>query len=160
MNDRLIIFVKRMVDVLFAAGLIIEAMMPVILPELLERYTGTHTGILTGNLPETMQVYLPKLILVMGAGLFALLILWELRKMMKTVLADDCFVEANVTSLQKMGNFAFIIAVLMFCTNLLMITITAVTVTLVFLVAGLFSKVLASVFDRAVHYKLENDLTI
>ena len=30
----------------------------------------------------------------------------------------------------------------------------------VFLTAGLFSKVLAQVFDRAVHYKQENDLTI
>jgi hypothetical protein len=30
----------------------------------------------------------------------------------------------------------------------------------VFLFAGLFSKVLARVFDRAVKYKQENDLTI
>ena len=31
---------------------------------------------------------------------------------------------------------------------------------LVFLIAGLFSRVLADVFDQAVTYKLENDLTI
>ena len=33
-------------------------------------------------------------------------------------------------------------------------------VILVFIIAGLFSKVLSSVFDKAVTYKLENDLTI
>ena len=33
-------------------------------------------------------------------------------------------------------------------------------VILVFVIAGLFSKVLARVFDKAVTYKLENDLTI
>lgn len=31
---------------------------------------------------------------------------------------------------------------------------------LVFVIAGLFSRVLAQVFDRAVTYKQENDLTI
>ena len=31
---------------------------------------------------------------------------------------------------------------------------------IVFIIAGLFSKVLSSVFDKAVTYKLENDLTI
>ena len=33
-------------------------------------------------------------------------------------------------------------------------------VILVFVIAGLFSKVLACVFREAVRYKLENDLTI
>ena len=33
-------------------------------------------------------------------------------------------------------------------------------VILVFVIAGLFSKVLACVFDEAVRYKQENDLTI
>ena len=34
------------------------------------------------------------------------------------------------------------------------------SVILVFLIAGLFSKVLSKVFERAIAYKLENDLTI
>ena len=35
-----------------------------------------------------------------------------------------------------------------------------VTIACVFLLAGLFSLVLAQVFDRAVSYKQDNDLTI
>nr|WP_302629354.1 DUF2975 domain-containing protein [uncultured Eubacterium sp.] len=33
-------------------------------------------------------------------------------------------------------------------------------IMMVFIIAGLFSRVLAQVFDKAVTYKLENDLTI
>ncbi len=40
------------------------------------------------------------------------------------------------------------------------LTPAAIVVAGVFLFAGLFSKVLARVFDRAVRYKEENDLTI
>ena len=39
-------------------------------------------------------------------------------------------------------------------------TPAVLVVILVFVIAGLFSRVLAGVFDRAVSYKLENDLTI
>lgn len=93
-------------------------------------------------------------------GIMAILILGELRKMFRTVIADDCFVQANVVSLQRMGTYSFIIAAICFIRAFLLLTITMIVFVLVFLVAGLFSKVLAFVFDKAVNYKLENDFTI
>ena len=39
-------------------------------------------------------------------------------------------------------------------------TVAMLTLIMVFIIAGLFSKVLAFVFDKAIEYKLENDLTI
>ena len=39
-------------------------------------------------------------------------------------------------------------------------TIAMAVVILVFLIAGMFSKVLALVFEQAVRYKEENDLTV
>ena len=39
-------------------------------------------------------------------------------------------------------------------------TIAMAVVILVFLIAGLFSRVLANVFEEAVRYKEENDMTI
>ena len=42
----------------------------------------------------------------------------------------------------------------------LYLTPAVMIIILVFLIAGLFSKVLGRVFERAVEYKLENDLTI
>lgn len=67
----------------------------------------------------------------------------------------------NVSSLNKMGKYSFVIAVVMLVRCLVFyITLAAIAMVIVFIIAGLFSKVLAQVFDRAVTYKLENDLTI
>lgn len=52
------------------------------------------------------------------------------------------------------------IAVICLLRTVLYMTIAMLVLVLVFIIAGLFSKVLAFVFDRAVEYKLENDLTI
>ena len=42
----------------------------------------------------------------------------------------------------------------------LYLTVAMLTLVLVFVIAGLFSKVLAFVFDKAIDYKEENDLTV
>ena len=56
--------------------------------------------------------------------------------------------------------YSFCIAAVTACRLFLYITPAVLVVILVFVIAGLFSRVLAGVFDRAVSYKLENDLTI
>jgi len=92
--------------------------------------------------------------------ILAILIIGELRKMFRTVLADDCFVRENVVSLQRMGTYSFIIAIICLLRTVLYLTVTMLTLVLVFVIAGLFSKVLAFVFDKAIDYKEENDLTV
>ena len=59
-----------------------------------------------------------------------------------------------------MGTYSFLIALITCCRLFLYITPAVVIVILVFVIAGLLCKVLSQVFDRAVAYKLENDLTI
>ena len=93
-------------------------------------------------------------------GILAILIIGELRKMFRTVLADDCFVRENIVSLQRMGTYSFIIAVICLLRMVLYLTVAMLTLVLVFVIAGLFSKVLAFVFDKAIDYKEENDLTV
>ena len=80
--------------------------------------------------------------------------------MFKTVIDDDCFIHENVKSLEKMSSYSFFIAVITSCRLFIFITPSIFIIILVFVIAGLFSKVLAGVFDKAVTYKLENDLTI
>lgn len=93
-------------------------------------------------------------------GILAILIIGELRKMFRTVLNDDCFVRGNVVSLQRMGTYSFVIAVVCMLRTVLYLTVVMLILVLVFIIAGLFSKVLAFVFEKAIDYKLENDLTI
>ena len=106
------------------------------------------------------QYYIQVVILYFINGILAIMLVNELRKMFRTVLKDDCFVRENVASLKKMGVYAFCIAAVSAVRLLFYITPAMILTILVFIVAGFFSMVLSDVFDKAVEYKLENDLTI
>ncbi len=148
MNDRLTVFTKRLLDVMFFAGIAAEAAVPVL----------TH---LYGAWDSSYAIfYFGITAVLLISGIMALIILFELRRMFATVIANDCFKRENVTSLRRMGNCSFVIAAA-WCVRIFVHPTPSVLVIIaVFVIAGLFSKVLAGVFDRAVTYKLENDLTI
>lgn len=148
MNTKVTKLTKLLLDVMYYCGFVVSFSLPVTL-----------------KLYSMINVYFQRFywqlcILFFISGIFAVLIIGELRKMFRTVLADDCFVMENVKSLHKMGVYAFCIAVITALRLLLYVTPAVIIVILVFVIAGLFSKVLAEVFDKAITYKLENDLTI
>ena len=76
------------------------------------------------------------------------------------IVSPTCFVMENVISLRKMGNWSFFIALMSVVRTIVYLTKAMLVIILVFVIAGLFSKVLALVFEEAVRYKEENDLTI
>jgi len=94
------------------------------------------------------------------SGIFACLIVFELRAMLKTVEQENCFVKENVTSLERMGWYSFIIAIVTLIRLALYVTPGCFAIVIVFVIAGLFSKVLGKVFEKAIEYKEDNDLTI
>ena len=94
------------------------------------------------------------------SGILCLLIVAELRKMFDTVLSDNAFVEANVVSLKSMGKYSSAISFLSVIRIFFSPTPATVVVIVVFAIAGLFSIVLCQVFEKAIRYKEENDLTI
>ncbi len=148
MKDRWTVFTKRLLDFMFYAGILVTATLPVTIP-----FYGRYNVYFS-------QHKVAMIVLFGLSGVMALLIVRELRRMFDSVLAEDCFVRANVVSLRRMGSYSFCIAVLTAGRMILYPTPTEAIVILVFVIAGLFSKVLARVFDMAVSYKLENDLTI
>jgi hypothetical protein len=162
MNDSWNRFVKHLVDVLFVIGIITEATMPFWLWHMVTtgalNIQNTPAGSAAGSVSTTrfLEILLP----VMAAGVFALMIFWHLRRMMATVLKGDCFVHENVKSLHRMGIYAMVIVGFIVLRCVLYFTLTLMVVALVFLIAGSFCFVLERVFDRAVSYKEENDLTI
>lgn len=56
--------------------------------------------------------------------------------------------------------YCFLIALITCCRLFVYVTPAVLVVILIFVIAGLFSKVLSRVFDQAVTYKEENDLTV
>lgn len=79
--------------------------------------------------------------------------------MMRTLGADP-FVAKNVIALRRMGMVALGIAALGLGTLLLHPVPLAVIAALPVAMCGLFSLVLSGVFEQAVAYKQENDLTV
>jgi len=92
---------------------------------------------------------------VVGAEYIA----FELMRMMRT-LDGDPFVVRNVRALRRMGLVALGIALMGLSTLLLHPVPLAVIAALPVAMCGLFSLVLANVFEQAVAYKQENDLTV
>lgn len=149
-KETLIKFTKYLLDFMFFGGILVTISLPWSV-KLIGTYLGYEPFLEQYN--EVVTIYFI-------LGILAVLILGELRKMFRTVLAEDCFVKENVVSLQRMGTYSFIIAAVCFIRMVLYLTIVMLCLVLVFIIAGLFSKVLAFVFDQAIEYKLENDLTI
>lgn len=75
-------------------------------------------------------------------------------------LEGDPFIQKNVKALRRMGFTALAIAACGFATVLLYPILFAVFVSLPVAMCGLFSLVLSGVFEQAVAYKQENDLTV
>lgn len=139
---------KYLLDFMFYAGILVTVSLPFSL-----KYIGKY-------LEAVEEHYLPAVIIFAILGVLALLLINELRKMFGTVLAENCFVPENVASLRRMGDLSFFIAAMSAVRCVVYLTIAMLVIILVFIIAGMFSKVLAMVFEEAVRYKEENDLTI
>lgn len=141
-------FTKYLLDFMYYAGILVTLTLPFSI-----KFYGKYNSYFREN-------YYSLLVVLFLSGIFAVLIIHELRKMFRSVLNDDCFITENVKSLERMSIYSFFIAIITACRLFIYITPAVLITILVFVIAGLFSKVLAQVFDKAVQYKLENDLTI
>lgn len=139
---------KCLLDFMFFSGIVITATLPFSI-----KWIGKYLPGMAAHYGELVMIYF-----VLGVS--ALVIVGELRKLFGTVMAENCFVRENVNSLRKMGNWSFFIALMSVVRSIVYMTVAMLVIILVFLIAGLFSKVLACVFDEAVTCKEENDLTI
>lgn len=147
-KETIIKMTKYLLDFMFFTGILVTISLPITV-----KWIGEY-------LPEIKERYAEFVLIYFVLGILAVAIVGELRKMFRTVLADDCFVIGNVVSLQRMGTYSFMIAAVSLVQSILYITVAMLVVVLVFIIGGLFSKVLAFVFDKAIKYKEENDLTI
>jgi hypothetical protein len=149
-KETVILITKYLLDVMYFLGIVVTISLPWSVGFLIELF----------DLQEYESNKTEIIIIYFVLGVLAIMILGELRKMFRTVMREDCFVKDNVVSLDRMGTYSFFIALVCLVQFILYLTLPVLVLVLVFLIAGLFSKVLSFVFDKAVEYKLENDLTI
>lgn len=148
MNTKLVRFTKYMLDAMFYIGIVLTVAIPVLF-----RYFGNYIVVFR-------KYYMFQCVIYMVSGFLALVLVQELRKMFLTVLAENPFVMENADSLKKMSKSSFFIALLSVIRLPVSLTPATAVIIIVFTIAGLFSIVLCQVFEKAVQYKLENDLTI
>lgn len=147
-KESIVSLTRVLLEIMFFGGILVTISLPVSL-----KFLGRFVK-------EFERRYYESVIIYFVLGILAVLIIGELRKMFRTVAQDNCFVYDNVVSLQRMGTYSFIIAAVALMRAVLYVTSGILVVIIVFVIAGLFSKVLSFVFDKAVAYKLENDMTI
>jgi len=148
-QEKLIRFTSVLLEFMFYSGILVIVTLPFSL-RLLSQYSFVWIG----------EYYVLLLVVFMPAGVFGILIIRNLVKMMRTVKEKNCFVIQNVASLKRMGIYSFIISFLFLMIILFRPTPATVMVILTFFIAGLFCFVLAFVFKEAIQYKEENELMI
>ncbi len=143
-------FVKILLDIIFISGIGVLISLPVSVKWYLMRIYGMRE--------QNNYYYLVALLAV--TGFFALGILREIRKIFMTLNGRDPFVVQNVKSLNRMGIFSFVIAFFYVMKIFILNSFFTIVICMVFVIAGLFSIILAEVFRQAVEVKMENDYTI
>lgn len=148
-GEKLIRATKLLLDVMFYGGIFVIVTLPLSL-----KYAGIYYS------PAFEQYYALMLLIFALAGVCGIVIVGQLRKMMRTVVEKNCFVYENVKSLKTMGITSAVIVLLFTIKCFFLPTPATFIIVLTFFIAGLFSGVLSFVFREAIRYKEENDLTI
>lgn len=141
-------FTNLLINLIFYLGIIVCISVPWLL-----KLAGKYSEVYRRHYWEMTIAFLI-------SGVLAELIFFELKRIFRTVILGDPFVEKNVASLKRMGYYAFGIAAVTAARLSMSVSPSVLVVIMVFVIAGLFSLVLSQVFQQAVSYKLENDLTI
>ncbi len=148
-GEKLIRITKQLLDVMFFGGIVVIVTLPLTL-----RYAGIYYS------SAFQEYYVLMLVIFALSGICGIVIVGQLRKMMRTVVQKNCFVYENVKSLKVMGITSAVIVVLFLIKCFFLPTPATFIIVLTFFIAGLFSEVLSFVFREAIRYKEENDLTI
>jgi len=103
---------------------------------------------------------MPSLVILMASGFCAVFILFQLKKMFKTLMGKEPFVHQNISCFRKCGVASFIISALFFVRLFIGFTPGSAIIVVIFAMLGLFSLTMKDVFKQAVFYKEENDWTV
>lgn len=139
---------KWVIEIMFYCGIVCTVLVPFTIGNLIKYFSYS---------PQCEAVYRITLTL---AGVCAVYILFNIKKMYKTLLDGSPFVDENVTAFRRMAVAAALICVIFVAQSILAFTVGSVTIALIFAIACLFCLTLKDLFKQAINYKTENDLTI
>ncbi len=142
--------VKIMLDIFFIGTICFLFL----LPQVVEYFLGKDL-ILTPTISSTAF-----LIRLLAIDFVVMYVLYELRKIFKSISSSSPFTESNVKSLFRMGLASLLLALFYIIMFFIIKSLFSFVVILTLIVGGSFSIVLSEVFREALRVKNENDLTI
>ncbi|MBQ9914824.1 MAG: DUF2975 domain-containing protein [Clostridia bacterium] len=140
---------KILVDILFYASIVCTLMVPVFSRQV---YMWIQYPYESYFLPFTLIVFV--------SGIFCVLILYHLKRLFKTLMVGDPFVEGNVVHLRRIALYCGCISLIYAVKCLFLFTLLTFVVAGAFCVGCLLCLTLKDLFKQAVNYKAENELTI
>lgn len=147
--EKLSKMLKVCLQVTFVIGLFITLFLGIILKQYFDWYIIYNS-----------QYYWACVILVTPCGLSSLNILWQLIRLLETIHHKNPFVNKNVIGLKRIAVSSFVISIMFFILMFAQATVLTFAISYIFLIAGFCFIVLAGLFQKAVEYKDENDMTI
>ena len=141
--------VKYILDFIFIGGVGILLSLPIALK--------WYLGLMYTRTSENYNFLLGFLFVT---GIFALVVVHEIRKLLMNLNKRNPFIMDNVKSLNRIAVSCLIVAACYVIKIIFYNSFLTIIVTMVFIIAGFFSIILAEVFRQAVIVKEENDLTI
>jgi len=139
---------KILVDCMFFGGIAACIALPFIMPWLL-RFIG-----------HSADVRLVYTVILLTSGIAAVYIVYQLKRMFKTLVGGNPFVAENVTALRHSAVASAVIAAVYLVRLFMWFTIAAAIIVVIFALLSLFSLTLKDLFKQAVAYKEETDWTV
>ncbi|HEY8911121.1 MAG TPA: DUF2975 domain-containing protein [Desulfosporosinus sp.] len=141
--------VKYILDLVFVGGIGVFLSLPIALK--------WYLGLMYSRTSENYNFLFGFLFVT---GIFALLIVNEIRKLLMNLNRGNPFIIGNVTSLNRIAISCWLITACYVIKIIFYNSFLTIIVAMVFIITGFFSIILAEVFRQAVEVKGENDLTI
>lgn len=146
-NNSISKFVKIALKILFCFGIVVILFLPIVVKE--------YTKIL-----GIEQNYIWVLIIMYISGIPAEILIYQFIKLFESLQKEKPFVRENVKHLKISSVVSLIIAIEYLLAITIFKSIFTIIICGVFLIAWLGLYILAELFQEAIQYKEENDLTI
>ncbi|MCL2838606.1 MAG: DUF2975 domain-containing protein [Oscillospiraceae bacterium] len=148
---------KIVVDIMFYGGILACLATPWIVVHL---FGLTEIYLAQGCVFAISSTFIHLTAIFFLSGVCGVYILWQFKKLFKTLLGGNPFVPANVNCFRKIAVASLIIAILFAIRCIIYFTFASAVVVVIFALATLFCLTLKDLFKQAVDHKQENDLTV
>ena len=141
--------VKYILDLIFFGGIGILLSLPITIK--------WYLGLMYSSTSENYNFLLGFLFIT---GILALVVVNEIRNLLKNLNKRNPFIMNNVQSLNRIAVACLIVAACYVIKIIFYNSFLTIIVMMVFIITGFFSIILAEVFRQAVLVKEENEMTI